>query len=1741
MIRPTATAYSRLLALIVRANALTLLLLFLAPCLRAQQDAGATTPSVAPGSPAGSYALSGFETVNLYNGNLNFLLPLMQVGGRGTAGYTMTLPIEIHWKIAKNIFETLGPGYYQAFYAPYNTDWYAGDKPGYGVGKLIGRVVSYSPHGCNTVFYPPTHTLTRLSFVAADGTEYELRDQLYDGQPHTSVCTNPWGLSRGKVFKSADGTAVTFISDNDIIETGNFLIYASGHLMMPDGTRYRIDSGNVTWIRDRNGNKVSFTYDSQERVTSITDSLNRQINISYYNPPSQAYDRITYTGYNNASREIRVYYASLSTVLRDPQTDPIRTHDQLFPPGAMDTNAGELNLGNFDPIVISEVKLPNNRSYFFKYNSHAELAQVTLPTGGKYQYDWSAGLGQPAGTEGADGEWGVPANWPDPADEYTGAMFVYRRVTERRVLPDGSTLEGSTAYSEGSNSSGIIVTVKHLDSSQTVKAQDKHYFYSLPFVFFYGPPTSYASWREGREYQTDVNDAGGNLLQRVVHTWQQRAAVIWVSTDPTNPSAPPQDPRIVETTNALCNVSPNLVAKRTSINPTPGPDLGKVMIDNYNNPVDVWEYDYGPGAPPTYATRHTHTDYLATNSVNSAVYDNPPPVSATDTFIHLRSLPTQQTVYAVNPSTGTETWAAKTVYEYDNYTGANHAALVPRSNISGPTGLTYTFDPCSGVAACPASHQTRGNLTQVNRWLNSGGSSVVSTFAQYDVAGNVVTAIGADRYDGTRTTSVFDFSDCYGAPNGEARTNSGAAELGSQVSYAFPTKVETKVGSTVWQTMYTQYEFHLGKPVDAEDPNNVVSSFVYGDALDRLTQVIRANTLSPTDANKNQTTFAYTDASNLVTTTSDRDSYNDNLLKSQSLYDGLGRTSEGRTYETSSAYITAKTTYDALGRAYQVSNPYRSDDTPLWTTTLYDALSRVLSVTTPDNAAVNTYYSGNRVLVRDQAAKERLSQTNALGQLTDVWEIRSPDGATEAISFPNHSEVTAGYRTKYAYDALDDLTTVTQQIGTAGATQTRSFGYDPLRRLTQASNPESGQINYTYDNASNLRTKTDARSITITINYDGLNRPTSKTYTDSTPTVTYYYDNQSLPSGAPSYTHGPTSGRLVAVTYGGSTASEGNYFGYDTLGRVTVKYQRTGTTNYQVQATYNKAGAMTEQTYPANANRKVSYSYDQAGRLSSFTGTLGDGSLRTYADQLSYNAAGQMLSEHFGTPNQPAGLYHRLSYNNRQQLYDIRLGTSVTDNGAPATWNRGDLRLYYGTNPNAFGNDGTNNNGNVWRAEHVVPLDDAVNNYVDSVSYYSYDELNRLTSVVESPLASWVSSYGGYLPQSYAQRYNYDRYGNRTLSTTGTWGIGINRKAFTAKTANNRLVAATNDTGDETSGEQMRYDKAGNLFYDSYTTGAGTRTYDAENKMTSAPGGTYVYDGDGKRVKRTASGQEWWYVYGIDGELLAEYLSTAPTTVQKEYGYRSGQLLVVYDSSEVGDRQWQWLVQDQIGSTRMVVDKSGSLAGVKRHDYLPFGEELFVGMGVRDASTGYTADIVRQKFGSKERDGETGLDYFGARYYNSGMGRFTSVDPLMASAKPMFPQSFNRYTYVLNNPLMYIDPDGAYPWAVQIRSFISPSSVAGGLFYGDGRGASFSGTSRVYSSFTVDPSACNVSQPKTISDATMFYGAGSPGNPLYLPPIGKVGTPKSSIDGISFTGDTASFNFSHSGKDPITPGLLLPN
>ncbi len=663
--------------------------------------------------------------------------------------------------------------------------------------------------------------------------------------------------------------------------------------------------------------------------------------------------------------------------------------------------------------------------------------------------------------------------------------------------------------------------------------------------------------------------------------------------------------------------------------------------------------------------------------------------------------------------------------------------------------------------------------------------------------------------------------------------------------------------------------------------------------------------------------------------------------KSKTRYDGLGRTVRQGTLEGSAVWLVVDTQYDALGRVSRVSNPYRCSDfyadgpapidpaTLYWTVTEYDALSRVTKITTPDGAETITTYLGNAVTVQEpydpaqpgSVIRQRTSYTDALGRLVRVIEA------------PNGSNLT----TDYLYDPLGNLRLVTQNDAITGVTQRRYFQYDSLSRLVRAKNPEqevnpnltapplggiggtdkvtnnnAWTMRYDYDDSSNLIRKYDSRGLPnfpsaptgIFYTYDELNRLTSVGYNDGTPGVTRTYDN-------PAYGLGRSW-----VTKATSATGDEEYRSfdqYDALGRpltLTQKF-KTGVVDspaYQFKRTYDLVGHVKTQDYPAStpsAPRNVIYSYDSVGRLATMNGNLGDGVGRTYLDTLQYNAAGQMTSERFRTTN---SLNHASVYNKRQQLVEVNLGTTA---GAAQMWNRGRLRFYYGmsafnanqNNSSTFDSfdpltDYRDNNGNVYVAEQRVPESIGQLGAVTSWSAtqrdaYTYDALNRLTEVK----GRQRSTNGSINQDLYRQTFGYDRWGNRTISSVS--GMAVNGRIYHNQTVSG---AATNRF------TELMYDNAGNVLRDNLYGGDGY-SYDAENRMVAASGtftsvgGVYVYDGDGRRTRfrlNLFSARPRWkyFIYGFDGELVAEYNNEAtPDKPSVEYGYRNGEKLIVANAS----------------------------------------------------------------------------------------------------------------------------------------------------------------------------------------------------------------------------------------------------
>jgi RHS repeat-associated protein len=628
-----------------------------------------------------------------------------------------------------------------------------------------------------------------------------------------------------------------------------------------------------------------------------------------------------------------------------------------------------------------------------------------------------------------------------------------------------------------------------------------------------------------------------------------------------------------------------------------------------------------------------------------------------------------------------------------------------------------------------------------------------------------------------------------------------------------------------------------------------------------------------------------------------------------------------------------------------------------------------------------TSYSADVTTVKDETGVMRKSQIDGLGRLHQVTE--NPSGLTP-------------YVTTYTYDVLDNVTSV-QQSG-----QPRSFVYDSLGRLVQATNPESGVICYglivsgacsaKYDKNGNLLNKTDPRGVVTAFSYDSRNRLTGKSYTlpsgvAATPSVAYCYGQPSPPSGCPSGISN-AMGRLTQVS---STASTTAINGYTVHGQVMSSTQTTGGASYSFGYTYDLAGALSSITYPSG--RTVSYTFDGAGRPSSVTGEL-SGTTTNYTSSstpVSYAPHGAVQ-----TMQLKNGLTESWTYNAKLQPTQMTVGSLLTLNYGYSAPNRG-------------------NNGNVYSQT----MQRGSNTWSQT---YAYDLINRLETAQETGAGSWTESY------------EYDAFGNRWLCTANSCANSVGssatdpgRAGLPGATLEMPVASSWYNGNNQIIGWQ--YDPSGNITQ----VGGMTRsfTYDGENRQaTGSVAGatvTYAYDGDGRRLGKTVmwpagmqsadnlpSQQTTVYVYDASGQLAAEY---GPTT-------------------EIGTT---YLTVDSLGSTRLETNGSGQVIG--NYDYLPFGQDIAAGTAGRDST--FAAAVYPGPpsgpgmfFTSKERDAETGLDYFGARYFSSSQGRFTSPD-WSATPQPVpyadltDPQTLNLYSYVRNNPLRRADPDGHCPECVE--------------------------------------------------------------------------------------------------------------
>lgn len=599
-----------------------------------------------------------------------------------------------------------------------------------------------------------------------------------------------------------------------------------------------------------------------------------------------------------------------------------------------------------------------------------------------------------------------------------------------------------------------------------------------------------------------------------------------------------------------------------------------------------------------------------------------------------------------------------------------------------------------------------------------------------------------------------------------------------------------------------------------------------------------------------------------------------------------------------------------------------------------------------------------------------------VGQATDftVTGGTSASFTASSTTLSNGSNATgiyAPYVTKYSYDGLGNLTQANQIGDGSQAARVRTFTYDSLSRLLTAQNPESGTITYNYDADGNMVQKTS---------------PAPNQTGTATQAISYCYDSLNRVTGkaysAQTCTNGLLPSGTAAVSYFYDQASYQGLPISNGIGQLTGISDQAGTGAYSFDPTGRIAA---EQRTIAAQTKSMGYEYYLDGSLKVLH--YPSGAAVTYTP----DAAGRMLSAvdnanganyatgaTYGPDGSPTGfvsgntITNSFSYNKRLQPVSMSASTS-----SQTVFSIGyDFHLNNGDNGNVYG----------------------ITNYKDNGrnQTFTYDQLNRLASAQNAGTDCTQNTVNGKT-KFWGNSYGYDAWGN--LLQKNITKCGPENMDRTAD-AQNRLHVKV--------GADYQYDAAGNMTYDA----AGLYySYDQESRITGAGGYTYTYDADGNRVEKSngSTGTLYWY---MSPGIVAE--SDLNGNLQSEYVFFDGERVARKDfpSNAVS-----YYFSDHLKTTDIVTDAQGNIKN--ESDFYPWGGELQF----------LANDSNHYKFTGKERDAETGLDYFGARYYSNGLGRFIMPD---WSATPVpvpyadlgDPQTLNQYSYVRNIPTVRVDADG---------------------------------------------------------------------------------------------------------------------
>lgn len=714
-------------------------------------------------------------------------------------------------------------------------------------------------------------------------------------------------------------------------------------------------------------------------------------------------------------------------------------------------------------------------------------------------------------------------------------------------------------------------------------------------------------------------------------------------------------------------------------------------------------------------------------------------------------------------------------------------------------------------------------------------------------------------------------------------------------------------------------------------------------------------------------TFAYNDTTLVATATQLINNGSATTLVAEHQFDKLARIYETRILGDTCGSIKHDTFYDSLGRTYQTSNPYCVSTEPTYglTTVNYDGLDRKTKTIPPDGTVTSNFVV-NSYAGNCMTVNDQASKTrkSCIDSLGRSVKVFEPDVSGSLVN-----------ETDFQYDVLGNLICVVQKgtdptafTNCASALATwrpRSATYDSLSRVLTATNPETGTITYKYDSDTACPTPNSFPMLLVS-RTDARGIRTCYQYDAMNRMVQKNYSNGET---SVTYIYDQTGclGAASCFNFGRRTgmtdAAGSESWAYDQMGRVVKEQRTTNAVTKTTSYTYNLDGSIATVTYPSG--RVITYSYDALTRPVSAVDVANS---INYVTGASYSPVG------IASILNGSSIVSQYYFNKRLQPCRISVkntGTSPSQCGdATKIGNILDFNYDYSL--------GVSNNGQVKQISNNLNTSRTQN--------FTYDSLNRILN------ASTQATTGTY---AWGLQFGYDIWGN--LQTTSLTQGSAPILGITADN-NNRIMGAC-------------YDLAGNYLAAVTPCPSPTYAYDAENRIKSTAGVNYTYDGDGNRVQKS-NGKLYWY--GSGEEILDE--SDASGNITSEYIFFGGKRVA---RRVVSPAQVQYYFADHLNSSRIVTDASGTV--LDDADFYPFGGER-----------SYTSTSGNNyKFTGKERDSESGLDDFGARYFTSQFGRFMTPD---WSASPVLvpyadlgnPQTFNLYSYVANNPINGIDPDGHF-------------------------------------------------------------------------------------------------------------------